>query len=116
MIPREHSRQARLLEVRVEGQARIARARFDVRLEGEVARSVATTYLERAGAGNSNEEGDVTTVTAEGLGLVAGADEVARGALASLVALRHALGLGLATDTVRVTGREGPEAVAASNP
>lgn len=106
MIAREYSRQARLPEVRVEGQERIARARFDVRLDGEVAQSVAATYLERAGAGIANEEGDPTPVTALGLGLVAGADEVARGALASLTALRHALGLGLATDTVRITGRE----------
>lgn len=116
MIPREHARQARLPEVRVEGQARIAGARFEVRLESEVAQSVATTYLERAGSGLSSEGGDVTSVTAQGLGLVSGADEVARGALASLVALRHALGLGLSTDTVRVTGRESSEAVSAPKP
>ena len=100
----------------MEGQARIARARFEVRLESEVARSVATTYLERAGSGLSNEDGNVTCVTAQGLGLVSGADEVARGALASLVALRHALGLGLSTDTLKITGRESSEAVAAPKP
>ncbi len=116
MIPREHARQARLAEVRVEGQARIASARFDVRVEGEVARSVATTYLDRAGAGIAHEGEEGTCVTSSGLGLAAGADEVAQGALSALVALRFALGLGLASDDVRVTGREPSEASSTPEP
>jgi len=98
---RAHARQARLAEVGLEGQARIEASR--VAVEGDAdARQVAEEYLARAGAG-AGRGAPTVTVRCERLALSPGPREVASGALAALVALRAALGLGGPEDRLRAT-------------
>lgn len=102
MSARDYARQARLAEVGVEGQAKIASAR--VRVEGAAAaRAVAEAYLERAGVGTEEAAGVAFVVRCQSVALAPGPAEIASGSLAALVALRARLGLGTPEDALVAT-------------
>ncbi len=103
---RKYARQARLDEVGEKGQRAIVEARVVVDAGG-LSHEVARLYLERAGATvvDREAEDEATSkapIDAE-LGLVPGAEEVGKGALAALIELRAVLGLGERTARLRDT-------------
>jgi hypothetical protein len=103
---RKFARQARLDEVGEKGQRAIVEARFSVDA-ADLSHEVARLYLERAGAlvieGASLDPSAPPIEIHTELGLVQGAEEVGKGALAALIELRAVLGLGERTARLRDT-------------
>ncbi|HQY62103.1 MAG: hypothetical protein IPF92_02065 [Myxococcales bacterium] len=96
MNSRSYVRQMTLPEVGTAGQERLAAARVTVPDDGSLAREIEARYLR--GAGCTVAPGPASEVRP--LGLSSGPEAVGQGALAALVALRAALGLGPPDDAL----------------
>lgn len=128
-MSRKYARQAKLLEVGLEGQARIESTVVLLRGAANanaLAVEVAARYLAGAGAqwatdsssaSEGTREGDIGTGTvrvscdpfaARPVPFSEGVDEVARGSFAALLALRAILELGTTEETLRSTSAHTP--------
>lgn len=105
MNSRRYARQMTLPEVGLAGQARLTASRVAVPADGSLAREVEARYLR--GAGCTVVPGEASALAA--LGLARGPEAVGQGALAALVAVRAALGVGAPDDTLDDT--RGPAVV-----
>lgn len=104
MNSKAYIRQMSLVEVGLEGQARLSAARVSVPGGDALSSVIAARYLEGAGctvvAGEvvGGESGESEASARASLGLAHGPEAVAEGALAALVAVRAVLGLGAPGD------------------